>query len=149
MSSNKQTTFVRTYDLGAPAFFLMVLQGLLLAILAVLIMPYGGRTIAYSVALGGSIYLVPALYFTYLIYRHRPDPPNARSLVVRFYFGEAQKFLLTGALFTLCFVLIKPLDALALFGAYGAMWILHMAGLIYLCRSDVSNKDHKELTHGF
>lgn len=73
--------------------------------------------IAYSVCLGGIIAVVPNAYFASLAFRYR-GAKAARHISRSFYRGEAGKFLLTALFFASVFILVRPLDSVALFLAY-------------------------------
>lgn len=99
-----------------------------------------GTNFAYSVLLGGLIAVGPNAYFAYWAFRY--SGAQAASNVARaFYRGEAGKFLQTTLLFAGVFILIKPLNVVAVFLAYIFMmalnWILALrllkrkAGSIY------------------
>ena len=84
-------------------------------------------TTAYSLLSGGLICVIPNAYFASYAFRYtgaRAAPMIARA----FFWGETGKFLLTVVGFGAVFLLVKPLDALALFSAFGAMilvqWIV-------------------------
>ncbi len=141
--SNKRTAFADMDEFGGAAFSLAPPQVLALALVALVLVPYGGWVMAYSILLGGVIYLLPALYFTHLVYRRHDRPPTAQALVTRFYFGEGQKMLLAAALFSLCFMLVKPLHAVAFAAAYVAAWAMNMAALAWLHRRN-DEAHHRE-----
>ena len=74
-------------------------------------------TAGSSILIGGLIFLLPQAWFAWRVFRHR-GAKAAAAVVQGFYRGEAAKFLLTGAAFAAVFAVVKPLDAVALFGAY-------------------------------
>jgi ATP synthase protein I len=69
---------------------------------------------AYSALLGGFIFVLPNIYFAEKAFAHT-GARAARQIVNSFYKGEAVKIALTAVLFTVVFVLVKPLNVLALF----------------------------------
>ena len=75
------------------------------------------RTAAVSAFLGGLICLVPNAYLVFRAFS-TSGARAAKKIVHEFYKGEAGKFLLTCCGFALVFALIRPLDAVALFGAF-------------------------------
>jgi ATP synthase protein I len=79
--------------------------------------------IAYSVLIGGLIFILPNLYFAAYAFRYRGA--QAAPIVLKsFYRGEAGKFLLSGVGFAIAFTLVQPLEVLVLFGAYIALTIM-------------------------
>ncbi|TQV82706.1 ATP F0F1 synthase subunit I [Exilibacterium tricleocarpae] len=85
------------------------------------------QTTAYSLLLGGLICVIPNAYFASYAFRY--TGARAAPLIARaFFWGETGKFLLTIVGFGAVFLLVKPLDVLALFSAYGVMvpvqWIV-------------------------
>jgi len=76
--------------------------------------------LAYSVCLGGMIAVVPNAYFASLAFRYQ-GAKAALHISRSFYRGEAGKFLLTALFFASVFILVRPLDSVALFVAYVTM----------------------------
>ncbi|MTI14016.1 F0F1 ATP synthase subunit I [Sansalvadorimonas verongulae] len=76
-----------------------------------------GRTAAVSALLGGMICFVPNAYLVFRAFS-LSGARAARKIVNEFYKGEAGKFFLTCCGFALVFALVRPLDAVALFGAF-------------------------------
>ena len=56
-------------------------------------------------------------WFTYRVFRVSATSA-VRAMLASVYVGEIYKILLTGALFICVFVLIEPIDAMALFATY-------------------------------
>lgn len=81
---------------------------------------------AYSALTGGMIATVSNAWFTYRVFRVSATSA-ASAMLTSVYVGEIYKILLTGALFVCAFVLIKPVDALALFVSY---FLIHMTPLL-------------------
>ena len=72
---------------------------------------------AYSVFLGGLLYLVPAGWFSLsVLVKNKAQTP--RQIVANMYVSETGKVLLAVAMFSLVFMLIEPLNAGALFVTY-------------------------------
>ena len=71
----------------------------------------------YSGLCGGLIAWLPNLYFAHKAFRFS-GARAAQSIVRSFYAGEAGKLILTAVLFALAFVVVKPLEAPALFGIF-------------------------------
>ena len=103
-----------------PPVFRIPLTQLLILLPLCLATWFFERTVAYSLLLGGLISVIPNVYFASYAFRYtgaRMAPLIARA----FFWGETGKFLLTVVGFGVVFLLVKPLDVLALFAAFGAM----------------------------
>lgn len=72
---------------------------------------------AIGAASGGLIAWVPNCYFAFRAFRYR-GAQAARKIVSSFFSGLAGKLLMTGALFTVAFVKLNPLNAPALFAGF-------------------------------
>jgi ATP synthase protein I len=81
------------------------------------------HVIAYSVLIGGLIYIIPTMYFALYAFRFR-GAQAAQMMLMSFYRGEIGKFLLSCVGFAISFTLVKPLDVLALFCAYTVLTII-------------------------
>jgi len=79
-----------------------------------------GVVTGWSAALGGLVAWVPNLYFALRAFRHR-GARAAQKIVRSFYAGAFGKMILTMGLFTIVFVKVKPLGALALFVGFIAV----------------------------
>jgi ATP synthase protein I len=79
---------------------------------------------ARSILLGGLIFLLPQVWFSWRAFRVR-GAVAAREVAQGFYRAEAGKFLLVTAGFALAFSVAGPVDALWLFGAYASMLLLN------------------------
>ena len=97
-------------------FRLLLLQLALTSILSVLMM-FKDFVTAYSVFLGGLIYLVPAGWFSLkVLVKNSAQTP--RQIVANMYVSETGKVLLAVAMFTMVFLMVEPLNASALFVTY-------------------------------
>lgn len=79
-------------------------------------------TVAYSAFTGGLIATLANAWFALKVFRVKSEEAP-EVLLTAFYVGEIYKFLLTGAMFVIVFVLIKPLNIVALLGIY---FTIHM-----------------------
>lgn len=93
----------------------------LAAVAAGLVDPLAGR----SLLIGGLLFLLPQAWFGWRVFRHS-GAKFAQQVARGFYRAEAGKFLLTGAGFALVFIMVQPLHAAALFGAYIVLYALNM-----------------------
>jgi len=98
-----------------------------------------GKSAALGAVLGGLIVWLPNCYFAFRAFRHR-GARAARQIVRSFYAGAAGKMLLTALLFTLVFINVKPLNALALFAGYAAVLSLNWIVPVLMGRSEIRSK---------
>jgi len=94
-----------------------------------------GKGAALAAVLGGLIVWLPNCYFAFRAFRHR-GARAARLIVRSFYAGAAGKMLLTAMLFTLVFINVKPLNALALFAGYLIVLSLNWIVPVLMSRSE-------------
>jgi len=81
---------------------------------------------AYSALTGGMIATVSNAWFTYRVFTVGATSA-ASAMLASVYVGEIYKIMLTGALFVCAFVLIEPINALALFASY---FLVHITPLL-------------------
>lgn len=88
-----------------------------------------GVTQAYSALLGGLLYLLPNLYFTWRALSGQ-ETDSAHRVVMRMYASEIGKMMLAVALFSATFMLVQPLSPFPLFGTFILLqlsgWILQL-----------------------
>jgi len=123
LSSNTELIKNRTI-----AFRLVYVQLIFTVVIALLSYIYSGSVMSYSTLLGSAVYILPNIYFVRSALKN-VESQTPQSILSRFYIGEGQKFLLTMAMFAICFVLIKPLHAVSFFAAYILIMIINLAGL--------------------
>lgn len=99
-----------------PVTRLIVIQILLTLVVSLLFLAKSVSG-AYSAFLGGLIFTLPNAYFAHKAFAYS-GARAAQQIVKSFYMGESVKLILTAVLFTVVFVLVKPLDVLALFLAF-------------------------------
>ena len=102
--------------------FRFVLAQLLTAFVLSAILLIFDCVVAYSSLAGGLIATLANAWFAIKVFRVEPTVA-AESLLTTFYVGEIYKFVFTGAMFVIAFVLIKPLSVVALLTTY---FIVHM-----------------------
>ncbi|SDG50993.1 F0F1 ATP synthase subunit I [Phytopseudomonas seleniipraecipitans] len=100
-----------------PVFPVLMAQMIVVLVLAVACWQWRGVVAGYSSFCGGLIAWLPNVYFAHKAFRFS-GARAAQAIVRSFYAGEAGKLVLTAVLFALVFAGVKPLDALALFGAF-------------------------------
>ena len=89
---------------------------------------YSGLVSAYSVLLGGVVYILPNISLVRCAFR-KVESQTSQSMMNWFYLGEVLKILLTIGLFAMCFALVKPLHVPAVFAAYIVMMVVNLAGM--------------------
>lgn len=107
-----------------PVYRVFVAQGILLAVVAVLALLIGTKTVAGSLVLGGIIHLLPNMYFARQVFRFS-GARAAHHITQSFYRGELGKFVLTATGFALAFLLVEAINPPALFAGYGLMLVFH------------------------
>lgn len=100
-----------------PVFPVLLTQLAVVLVTAAALWAWRGTVSGYSGLCGGLIAWLPNLYFAHKAFRFS-GARAAQSIVRSFYAGEAGKLILTAVLFALAFVVVKPLEALALFGVF-------------------------------
>jgi ATP synthase protein I len=78
--------------------------------------------VAYSSLAGGFIATLANAWFAIKVFRVKPTVA-AEALLTTFYIGEIFKFVFTGAMFVIAFIMIKPLSVVALLVTY---FLIHM-----------------------
>ena len=100
-------------------------------------------TIAYSSLAGGMTATLANAWFALKVFRIKPGE-TTKSLLATFYVGEIYKFMLTGAMFIIAFVLIKPLNVVALLGTFLIIHLTPAVASVFL-RED---RPGKNMDHG-
>ena len=97
--------------------------------------------IAYSALAGGLIATLANAWFALKVFRVK-SKETAETLLATFYVGEIYKFLFTGAMFIMAFVLIKPLSVVALLITY---FLVHMTpAVVNVFSRDSSIRDKEK-----
>ena len=91
------------------------------------------KVMAYSVFSGGLIAIVPQAYFAALAFRWR-GAKSASAIARSSYAGEIGKFFLSIAGFAVVFATLRPIDGLAVFAGYLAMFVIQIIGSWLLLR---------------
>lgn len=128
-------------DLKAP-FSLIFAQVVVSVVLSALLLFYDWPA-AYSALVGGMIATLANAWFTAKVFtRRHTDQPVA--LLRAMYSGELYKILLTGALFVVAFVLIRPINAVTLLITY---FVVHITpALLGLIRANKTGDNIEERT---
>ncbi len=77
---------------------------------------------AYSALAGGITATLASAWFAIKVFRVK-SKETPEILLATFYVGEIYRFVFTGAMFVIAFVLIKPLNVVAFLGLY---FLIHM-----------------------
>jgi len=98
-----------------------IIAQLIVTVVVSAVLVFFGWIAAYSALSGGLIATLANAWFAVKVFSNQCNEPI--KLVRGFYQGEIYKIILTAALFLLAFVLIKPVNALALLMTY---FLVHM-----------------------
>ena len=88
-----------------------------------------GDVAGYSALLGALTCVIPNAFLALRLAVPRRDP-GARALIQAAYIGELGKLGLTVLMFSMVFVLVRPLSAAALFAGFIAAQLMTVAGLL-------------------
>ena len=97
--------------------FRFILTQLLATIILSAILLFFDRIVAYSSLTGGLIATLANAWLAIKVFRVKPTVA-AETLLTSFYVGEIGKFVFTGVMFMIAFVLIKPISVVALLLTY-------------------------------
>jgi len=98
-------------------------------VLAIVFWGVSGHVAGYSALLGSLTCVIPNAFLALRLVVPRRDP-GAQALIRAAYIGELGKLALTVLMFSLVFVLVKPLAALPLFTGFIATQLVTLAGLV-------------------
>jgi ATP synthase protein I len=107
------------------AFRFIITQLIVTIVLSAILLVYD-YAVAYSALVGGLIATAANAWFAIKVFRVKPTQAP-EILLATFYIGEIYKFVFTGAMFIVAFILIKPLNVVALLGTY---FFIHMTPAI-------------------
>ncbi len=99
------------------------------AVLAAAIWGLYGPVAGYSALLGSLTCVIPNGFLALRLVAPRRDP-GAKALIRAAYIGELGKLGLTVAMFSLVFVLVRPLSPAALFAGFIAAQLVTFAGFL-------------------
>lgn len=109
-------------------------------VLAMLFWGFAGRVYAYSALLGGLACVIPNAFLALRLVVPRRDP-GAGALVRAAYIGELGKVALTILMFSVIFILVRPLAAGPLFAGFIAAQLMTLSG--FLMREDTTEVDER------
>ena len=115
------------------------------AVLAVALWALFGHVAGYSTLLGSLTCVIPNAFLALRLVAPRRDP-GARALIRAAYIGELGKLGLTVLMFSIVFVLVRPLSAGALFAGFIAAQLVTLAGL--LVRDPLETEETTSNNHG-
>lgn len=110
--------------LRQPAMYRVSLAQLAATLLLPLTLLPVSATAAVSALMGGICCSLPNAFLVWKAFRYR-GARAAKQIATAFYQGEAGKFILTIVAFVLVFTLVKPIEPLALFGAFAVVQSIH------------------------
>ena len=105
------------------------------AVLAAAFWVLKGPVAGYSALLGSLTCVIPNAFLALRLVVPRRDP-GARALVRAAYIGELGKLALTVLMFSIVFVLVRPLAPIPLFAGFIATQLVAFAGLILRDKHD-------------
>ncbi len=107
---------------------IFLIQALLVVVMAVIAL-FSGMTQAYSVILGGVLYLLPNAYFAKRLLFSRQNSSANRALA-EMYIGQIWKMAISIVGFAAVFIMVRPLSPFSLFFAFILLqisgWYLQM-----------------------
>jgi ATP synthase protein I len=115
------------------------------AVLAAVLWGLLGPVAGYSALLGSLTCVIPNGFLALRLVAPRRDP-GARALIRAAYIGELGKLGLTVLMFSIVFVLVRPLSAGALFAGFIAAQLVTLAGL--LVRDKLETEETTSNNHG-
>ena len=98
-------------------------------VLAAVFWGLNGHVAGYSALLGSLACVVPNAFLALRLVVPRRDP-GARALIRAAYIGELGKLALTVLIFSIVFVLVRPLAAVPFFTGFIAAQLVTLAGLL-------------------
>ena len=114
-----------------PVFRVLQCQALAAVLLALLCAGLWGWVAGYSGLLGGLIAWLANVYFAFKAFRYF-GARSAKAIVQSLWAGEMGKQILAAALFALLFVVVRPLEPLAVFAGYLVVLAVGASALLLL-----------------
>lgn len=114
-------------EIARPPVHRITLAQLVTLILVCLPLLAYDMVVAWSLAAGGMVAIVPQAYFARLAFRWR-GAKSAREIARSSYAGEIGKFLLSCAGFAVVFAAVRPISGLAVFIGYLVMLAIQIIG---------------------
>ncbi len=105
------------------------------AVLAAAFWALDGPVAGYSALLGSLTCVIPNAFLALRLVVPRRDP-GARALIRAAYIGELGKLALTVLMFSIVFVLVRPLAPIPLFAGFIATQLVAFAGLMLRDEND-------------
>jgi ATP synthase protein I len=99
------------------------------AVLAAALWGLYGHVAGYSALLGSLTCVIPNAFLALRLVVPRRDP-GARALIRAAYIGELGKLALTVLMFSVVFIMVRPLSVAALFAGFIAAQLMTVAGLL-------------------
>ena len=105
------------------------------AVLAVAFWVLDGPVAGYSALLGSLTCVIPNAFLALRLVVPRRDP-GARALIRAAYIGELGKLALTVLMFSIVFLLVRPIAPIPLFAGFIATQLVTFAGLMLRDKHD-------------
>jgi ATP synthase protein I len=96
---------------------ILLAQLVVSCMLAIALALWQGQVVAVSALLGGAIAVIPNAFLAARLLTPQAGA-NAPAMLRAAWLGEIGKLVLTAVLFTIVFVAVRPLSALAVFGGF-------------------------------
>ena len=119
-------------------FRILIVEAVIAASIALLLYLSVDVVTAYSAILGGTVFIVPNCLFAGIVF-WQSSSETAKQAISQVYVGEAIKILATIILFAACFILVRPVNVLAMFGTYILMMLINLIGLSLLKTDNTNN----------
>ncbi|GJM04260.1 MAG: hypothetical protein DHS20C09_02510 [marine bacterium B5-7] len=114
------------------AYRMLLLEAGTVTVCGLLFFVFVSLEFAYSVILGGLAFIVPNLLFVSFSLRKSAAGSSGNGILAWFFLGEAIKIVTTITIFTVCIILILPLNIGLMFVSYGFFLLMNLAGLAFL-----------------
>lgn len=114
-------------ELARPPVHRITLAQLAILVLVCLPLLAYDTVIAWSLAAGGLIAIIPQAYFAHLAFRWQ-GAKSARAMARSSYAGEIGKFLLSVAGFAVVFATVRPIHGPSVFAGFLVMLAIQIVG---------------------
>lgn len=123
-----------------PILLILLAQVVASCLLAGVLALWQGQVVAVSTLLGGAIAVIPNAFLAARLLKPQAGA-SAQAMLKAAWLGEIGKLVLTGLLFAIVFVAVRPLSALAVFGGFiAAQLVIFGAPLAGGGRSDSTRR---------
>ncbi len=109
-----------------PVLSVLVFESGVALLIFVLSLPFVQWLTSVSLFVGGVIFVIPNTYFTLYAFRYQ-GAQWSHLIAQSFLQGQMGKLALSAVAFALVFRFYPTLNAIALFGSYGVLMVVHVA----------------------